>query len=155
MVDGNVTRLISRILGIVQPIDNVDVLKRIHAFVFQRFTVPIPLLLIRLSWILEPLYAPQNSPNVIFVLFIHIVWLTTMIRSSYTTFKNKKPLKKIRYFHYFDILLPDDHTVLVQRSGNDIWKKLFQYPMIESDFRTYALRRNHLSMYTENFYPFH
>ncbi len=41
----------------------------------------------------------------------------------------KKPLKN-RYLHYF-IVKDKDSIVLVKRSENDIWKNMFQFPLIE------------------------
>jgi A/G-specific adenine glycosylase len=133
VVDGNVTRLISRILGIAQPIDNVDVLKRIHAFVFSAIHGADPAAFNQAIMDFGATVCTPKLPQCDICPFHSYCLAYHHDQIKDIPFKNKKPLKKIRYFHYFDILLPDDHTVLVQRSGNDIWKKLFQYPMIESD----------------------
>jgi A/G-specific adenine glycosylase len=45
--------------------------------------------------------------------------------------KSSKIKIKERYFHYF-IFLKDSKTIIEQRTENDIWKNLFQFPMVET-----------------------
>jgi A/G-specific adenine glycosylase len=45
-----------------------------------------------------------------------------------------KKEKTNRYFHYFILYNPKTvSTVIQQRSGNDIWQNLFEFPLIEHD----------------------
>ena len=46
--------------------------------------------------------------------------------------KNKKAAVKKRHFNYVVGLDSDNKTRIVQRNGNDIWKNLYEFPMIES-----------------------
>ena len=36
-----------------------------------------------------------------------------------------------RYFNYVILLDKNNHTLLIQRSTDDIWKKLYQFPLVE------------------------
>jgi A/G-specific adenine glycosylase len=45
--------------------------------------------------------------------------------------KIKKVKVTNRYFYYF-IVLDNGNTFIHQRTGNDIWKGLFQFPLLES-----------------------
>jgi hypothetical protein len=44
--------------------------------------------------------------------------------------KQKKPATK-RYFHYFHIV-HDNNTYLYKRDRSDIWKNLYEFPLIET-----------------------
>jgi len=46
--------------------------------------------------------------------------------------KTPKLASKIRYFHFIVPLLTDQKTTLIKRTGNDIWKNMFTFPMIET-----------------------
>ncbi|HDR50828.1 MAG TPA: A/G-specific adenine glycosylase, partial [Mariniphaga anaerophila] len=45
--------------------------------------------------------------------------------------KNSKPKQRIRYFYYY-FLDAGKETWLEKRTGNDIWKNLYQFPLAES-----------------------
>lgn len=45
--------------------------------------------------------------------------------------KLKKPVKKDRTFQYFVLITPDGSTIVRKRSRKDIWKGLYEFPMVE------------------------
>lgn len=47
--------------------------------------------------------------------------------------KKKRTPVRIRHFDYLIYLDPDHRTYLQKRTGNDIWKNLFEFPLIESE----------------------
>tara|TARA_Y100000590_G_C15705961_1_gene1008635 strand:+ start:484 stop:1536 length:1053 start_codon:yes stop_codon:yes gene_type:complete len=47
--------------------------------------------------------------------------------------KLKKKKNKTRYFNYIVPINKQNKTKIVQRDSSDIWNKLFQFPLIESD----------------------
>ena len=47
--------------------------------------------------------------------------------------KKKRVAVRNRYFDYLVFLDPKHHTVLQQRTENDIWKNLYEFPLIEMD----------------------
>lgn len=49
--------------------------------------------------------------------------------------KQKATKVRNRYFHYFDIEI-DGYTYLKKRSENDIWKNMYELPLIETDNAT-------------------
>lgn len=57
--------------------------------------------------------------------------------------KIKKNKIRKRYFNYLVFIDSENNTKLVQRTSNDIWKNLYQFPLIESDseINEKALRR--------------
>ena len=47
--------------------------------------------------------------------------------------KSKKNERKTRYFHYFEISDIQGKTIIQQRIEKDIWKTLYQFPVIETN----------------------
>lgn len=43
-----------------------------------------------------------------------------------------KAAKKIRHFHYFIVVNPGSGIVIRRRTGKDIWKGLYEFPMLET-----------------------
>jgi A/G-specific adenine glycosylase len=46
--------------------------------------------------------------------------------------KKEKPVRKIRFFHYFICLNNKSEFLLTQRKKDDVWKELYEFPMIET-----------------------
>ena len=51
--------------------------------------------------------------------------------------KGAKPARRERFFHYL-VITNGSHTWLRQRNGNDIWKGLFEFPLLEADYAMQA-----------------
>jgi len=49
--------------------------------------------------------------------------------------KRKKPVLKKRYLHFF-IICHQDEVLIEQRTAKDIWKGLYQFPLIETEAET-------------------
>lgn len=47
--------------------------------------------------------------------------------------RKTRPKLRDRYLNYTIYLTQDNHTLLHQRSGNDIWKHLYEFPLVEAD----------------------
>ncbi|MBK9733698.1 MAG: A/G-specific adenine glycosylase [Saprospiraceae bacterium] len=135
VVDGNVTRMVTRILGIYDAVELPETKKSIQSYVSSAIQTVRPssfnqALLDFGSQTCTPkdpgcaycpfnLYCKAYHQNVVKILPI----------------KRKKQPRKIRYFHYLD-LSSVNQIILHQRSKNDIWKNLFELPMIETDSPT-------------------
>ena len=52
--------------------------------------------------------------------------------------KQKTITVKNRYFHYL-VFLHNDQTVLQRRTENDIWRELYEFPLVESDSENFDL----------------
>ena len=63
--------------------------------------------------------------------------------------KAKKIVMKERYLHYF-FFIAKEKTILRQRTGKDIWKGLFDFPMIEATSATSDEVAQYLSKYQHN-----
>lgn len=45
--------------------------------------------------------------------------------------KKKKTEQRHRYFHY-TVYISDDQTIIERRIGSDIWKNMYQFPLVET-----------------------
>ena len=133
VVDGNVIRLISRILGITEPVDRPEVKRRIQSFVEQAIRC-------------------MDAADFNQAIMDAGATMCTPARPACTQcpfqehchahlrdIKDRIPVKapkaalKRRYFHYFDIWLPNTKTLIHQRQTGDIWSMLYEFPMLASD----------------------
>lgn len=132
-IDGNVTRVLSRYFGISELIGSTLLQKKI-------------------KWISEqlmPAEAPgdYNQAMMEFGAMICTPFIpkcdTCMFQQSCYAFKNdmvgvlptkKKTIKKrLRYLNYFHLITPDGKVAIKQRKEEDIWKNLWEFPLIESE----------------------
>jgi A/G-specific adenine glycosylase len=133
VVDGNVIRLISRIHGITHPVDSIEVRKNIQDFVYLSIQSTDPASFNQAIMDFGATVCTPKLPQCDVCPFRVYCLAYHHDQVKEIPFKSKKPIKKVRYFHYFDIRLHGELTIVVQRSVDDIWKKLFEYPKIETD----------------------
>ena len=138
VVDGNVLRLFSRFFGIREPIDTQkgknavlekakQLISHEHPGDFNQAIMEFGALQCRL--IPDCKICPLKSGCVAF----------KENRISEYPVKSKKQGQRTRYFHYFFITTGkgQKRSVFVKkRTGNDIWKNLFDFPLIETKIAT-------------------
>jgi len=134
VVDGNVLRLISRVLGIIEPVDQPKTHEQISKFVSEAILHVAPASFNQALMDFGSMVCTPRNPdctNCIFKTYC-MAYRSEMV--SHIPTKTKKAARKQRYFHFFDIQLNNgEQTVIVQRSVSDIWKKLYELPMIETE----------------------
>lgn len=133
VVDGNVLRLISRILGMIEPVDSTFVSRQIYDFVHQAISSVDPA---DFNQALMDFGASQCKPALPLCPHCPFIFYCQAYQKKAVDsipYKSKKTARKSRYFHYLVTELPNAMTILHQRTGTDIWKKLFQFPMIETN----------------------
>ena len=131
VVDGNVFRVLSRISGIEQPIDSARGKKTFNALADQLLDKKQPGIYNQSIMDFGALVCKPVSP----------LCKTCPCKKICSAFKNnlvnqlpvkeKKASVKKRWFYYL-ILENNNEVVLQQRTGKDIWKELFEFPVIES-----------------------
>jgi len=131
VVDGNVFRVLSRYLGIATPIDSTEGKKE--------FTCKAEMLLDKKDpgtfnqAIMEfgaMQCVPQNPACAICPLNKGCVALATD-RVDELPVKSQKTKVRNRYFNYF-IVRKEGKTLIKKRTEKDIWKNLYDFPMIET-----------------------
>jgi A/G-specific adenine glycosylase len=133
VVDGNVFRVLSRYFGIDKPI---------NASREQKYYVDLAQQLIQgfdpgmyNQGLMEfgALQCKPQSPDCTLCPLSDTCWAYD--HNLVTKFPVKLPKKPVknRYFNYIVPLGDDNQTVLVQRTKKDIWNKLYEFTLIESE----------------------
>ncbi len=134
VVDGNVKRFITRLYGIESPVDDAGVRRKIRSIVHQLLDKDHPgefnqAMMEYGARVCVPLN--PDCPRCIFQLSC------LAFRKNKTVtipVKSKQKFKKERFFHYLLMLISHNGipcVVLNQRRNNDIWKNLYDFPLVE------------------------
>jgi A/G-specific adenine glycosylase len=131
VVDGNVYRVLSRYYGIDAAIDSKEGKNQINELAKLSIDIKNPALYNQAIMEFGALQCSPKKPN------CTSCPLNDTCLSYYQNKVNERPLKlkktKVieRYFHYF-VILQNNHIILEKRTKNDIWKGLYQFPLLES-----------------------
>lgn len=133
VVDGNVLRFIARMLGILEPIDVSLTKTIIGQFVTSAIEKVSPSAFNQAMMDFGSTICTPVKPKCDCCPFkMYCVAFQNDIVSR-IPFKSKKIVRKNRYFHYFDISFPEEQMLIAQRKNADIWKNLYELPVIETD----------------------
>ncbi len=132
VVDGNVYRVLSRWLGIETPIDSTEG-KRIFAEVAAELLDKAqPGLYNQAIMDFGALQCTPVSPNCMFCPFIDTCVARQKGVVDTLPVKLHKAKVTNRYFNYIYVRM-GAHTLINKRTGNDIWKNLYELPLIETE----------------------
>jgi A/G-specific adenine glycosylase len=134
-IDGNVIRVIARLYNIKDDVTknstqnliekiSAELVKNTDAAIYNQAMMDLG----------ATIFLPKNPQCSICPL------VTTCLASKNKTIggipmKEKKTASKMRYIAYL-VLKSAKHTLITKRSGNDIWKGLHEFPLIEFDKQT-------------------
>jgi A/G-specific adenine glycosylase len=133
VVDGNVIRLVSRILGITEPVDRPEIINKIRHFVEQAIQHTDPADFNQTIMDAGATVCTPARPSCASCPFQQHCFAFTNNAVNNIPNKTPKPPVKKRYFHYFDIQLPSGKMLIRQRQGGDIWRLLYELPLFETD----------------------
>ncbi len=132
VVDGNVYRVLSRVFGEHTPIDSVKGKK-----IFQQLAntlLPRKTAAIYNQAIMEfgAQFCKTKTPDCGNCIFSDRCLAFAASTVAGLPVKAKKIKVKPRYFHYFVFIDAKKQTRINRRNKNDIWKGLYEFPLIES-----------------------
>ena len=131
VVDGNVYRVLSRWLGIETPIDSAEG-KRIFAEVAAELLDKAqPGIYNQAIMDFGALQCTPASPNCMFCPFVDTCVARQKGVVDTLPVKQHKTKTTNRYFNYIYVRA-GAYTFINKRTGNDIWKNLFELPLIET-----------------------
>lgn len=131
VVDGNVIRVISRLYGITDAVDDTKTLKRIKILAEQLIDTKCPDTYNQAIMEFGALQClPKSSPCQDCCLMDQCKSYKLGIVDQ-VPYKAKKIKRKSRYFHYI-IAVDSDNTIMQRREDKDIWQGLYQFPLIET-----------------------
>ena len=130
-VDGNVLRVITRIFGIYDDISQQRTVRTVTQLCQKLIDENNPG---NFNQALMELGAIQCTPKNPACEVCPFATQCTAFEKEHVNLlplKSSKTKVRKRYFHFF-IFIKDDKTIIEQRTENDIWKNLYQFPLIET-----------------------
>ncbi|MFV0547079.1 MAG: A/G-specific adenine glycosylase [Bacteroides sp.] len=132
VVDGNVYRVLSRYLGIDTPIDSTPGKKLFAATAQELLDQKHPDSYNQAIMDFGALQCTPKSPDCIRCPLADSCAALATGTVNVLPVKQHKTKTTNRYFNYIYVRM-GAHTFLQKRSGNDIWKNLFEFPLVESE----------------------
>ncbi|MFW5777797.1 MAG: A/G-specific adenine glycosylase [Bacteroidota bacterium] len=135
VVDGNVLRLICRYFGIDKPIDRLSVSKHIESIANELIDPDHPSAFNQAMMDMGATVCKPKTPSCQICPFLGECFAQKNGLQSRIPFKEKKVKVKKRFFHFFFIYHQTENKLVIcveKRTGNDIWKNLYQFPLIET-----------------------
>lgn len=134
VVDGNVFRVLSRLFSIDTPIDTTQGKKIFTDLANELLDINNPGAHNQAIMELGALQCVPMSPNCTICPLSDICLAYAQGKVSSYPVKQGKTKVKERYFNYLDIRIGSS-IFLNKRTGNDIWKNLYEFPLIETDLK--------------------
>lgn len=132
VVDGNVYRVLSRWLGIDTPIDSTEGKKMFALAAEELLDKKRPGLYNQAIMDFGALQCTPQAPNCMFCPLSDSCVARQKGLTDSLPVKQHKTKVTNRYFNYIYVRM-GAHTFIRKRSGNDIWKNLYELPLIETD----------------------
>lgn len=133
VVDGNVVRVLSRYFGILDPVGSSTLYKKIRWISNSLITEENPGNYNQAIMEYGALLCTPQNPNCDSCFFKTSCFANSNNMTAVFPVKKKPMTKKTRFLNYLHIVTREDVFILRKRSGNDIWKNMWDMPVIESD----------------------
>lgn len=154
VVDGNVYRVLSRYLGVDTPIDSTEGKKLFAALAQELLDKKQPALYNQAIMDFGAIQCTPQSPNCLFCPLAESCAALRMGTVNRFPVKQNKTKVTDRYLNYICVRI-GNYTYIRKRTGNDIWKNLYEFPLIETEkplseeeFQSSPLLQKLLSGYT-------
>jgi A/G-specific adenine glycosylase len=155
VIDGNVLRFISRLQGILEPVNSARGKQMIQQVLNDEIDKDDPGLFNQALMEFGALVCTPKNPNCSNCIFQARCVARNTGNVDKIPIKEKKQAQKARYFNYLVIILNEDNqvfTFLKKRSEKDIWRNLYEFPMVEAekllDWDELRLRKEYQSLFT-------
>jgi A/G-specific adenine glycosylase len=136
VIDGNVKRLISRLFAIKQEINSPEATSLISEKLDKLFDKEHPAEFNQAIMEFGALQCKPGLPDCQSCVFKSICQAYKKNHVLKYPLSGKKPVESRRYFYFivtFFYRKNNAFTFLQKRTGNDIWKNLYEFPLIEMD----------------------
>jgi A/G-specific adenine glycosylase len=131
-VDGNIYRVLARYFGISNPIDTTKGKKVFEEIARELIQKNNPGLHNQALMEFGALQCVPKSPDCNNCPVRTTCFAATRQKVAELPVKIKRAKQRNRFFYYF-FLQSGENTWLEKRKANDIWKNLYQFPLIETD----------------------
>lgn len=151
VIDGNVIRVLSRVFGIQNPAAlKKDIKEKANKLIDKSDPGNYNQAVMEFG----ALYCKPQNPDCFNCIFQKDCFAFKNQMVDKLPLKNNPVKQKKRYFHYLVLKIAKEnefYTLLNRRSGNDIWRNMYDFPMIEKD-KKIATSKMKLELKNE-FYP--
>lgn len=130
VLDGNVFRVLARLHNIDTPINSSDGIKIFKKLASDLISKNNPATYNQAIMEFGALQCVPKNPNCDHCIFNISCAAKRLGKVDMLPVKLKKTYRKERYFHFF-VLKSSKGLLVERREGKDIWKNLYQFPMIE------------------------
>ena len=155
VIDGNVLRFFSRFFGVLFPVDQKKGKKRILELAEKHIDKDRPGDFNQAVMEFGALQCKPGKPDCSGCPFKNDCYAYMHSRISELPVKSKLQNQAVRYFHYFFILAKgknnNEFIYLRKRESSDIWKNLYDFPLIESTQEISAGRLREMKAWEEIF----
>lgn len=131
-VDGNVYRVLARYFGIETPINEPKAKTEFKSLASELIDTENPGLFNQAMMEFGALQCVPASPNCFDCPLNDSCMALQQNKVQTLPVKTKKTEVKIRHFNYLIFHSTEHFTVIQKREKNDIWKHLYEFPLIES-----------------------
>jgi A/G-specific adenine glycosylase len=132
VVDGNVYRVLSRLFALETPIDTNEGVKIYSKLAQELLNTSQPAIHNQAIMEFGALQCVPTSPNCLICPLVGVCKAYQLNMISQLPVKSQKVKVKDRFFNYFYVEF-GENTFLKKRDANDIWRNLYEFPLIESD----------------------
>ncbi len=130
-IDGNVYRVLSRVFGIETPIDTTMGKREFSDLANELLDRQNPAVFNEALMEFGALQCTPKNPDCNRCPFQNQCIAFAQNKIAKLPFKSKKTKVTNRFFNYL-FIRQEDYFYLEKRVGNDIWRNLYQFPLIES-----------------------
>ena len=132
LVDGNVSRVLSRIFGIHAPVNSPAGKRLFEQKAAEVLDPASPDIHNQAMMELGALVCLPKNPDCTRCPLLHFCRAYTEGKTGLLPVKTGKIKLRIRYYNYL-FIHDREYTYLKRRKGRDIWNSLYEFPLIESD----------------------
>ena len=132
VVDGNVYRVLSRYFGIDTPIDSTEGKKVFAALAGEMLDKKRPADYNQAIMDFGAIQCTPQSPNCMFCPLADSCSALSKGLIAQLPVKQHKTKTTDRFFNYIYVRM-GAHTLIHKRTGNDIWRNLFELPLVETE----------------------
>lgn len=131
VVDGNVIRVVSRLYGIKDPVDDRQTLKKIKNIAQDLCDTQKPQIFNQAIMEFGAIQCKAKKPSCQTCPLNKSCIAFQNEDVNFIPFKAKRIKKKKRFFKYFFFVIDQEKTLIKKRSHKDIWQGLYEFPSIE------------------------
>lgn len=131
VVDGNVQRVFARIFGISEAVNSSSAERKFYALAEKLIDRKNPSTFNQAMMEFGAIHCTPINPKCEKCIFRENCIAFKTNRVQELPFKEKKSKPRNRYFNYL-VIQTGDTVFLNKRNKNDIWKNLYEFPLIES-----------------------